>query len=80
MGLPFPVKELQEALFQEAGTENLQDAGKANLLQGRKGSQLVCVCKPLFGSKRFAYTTGELQFFSEDRRSSDTAVYLMFPL
>ena len=45
-------KELQEALFQEAGTGCSQDAGKASLLRGRRGSHPACVCKPLFGRNR----------------------------
>ena len=41
-------KELSEALFQEPGKGNSQDAGKASLLQGRRDSKLQCACQPLY--------------------------------
>ena len=36
-------KELQEALFQEAGKGSSQDVGKESLLRGRIGGHLFCV-------------------------------------
>ena len=69
-------KDLQEALFPQAWKWSSQDAGKASPLQGRRGSQLVSVCKPVFGRNRLAFPTGELQFCSEDRNSRVRAKHL----
>ena len=62
-------KDLQEALFPQAWKWSLQDVEKASILQGKRGSQPVNVCEPVFGRNRLAFPTGELQFCSEDRNS-----------
>ena len=47
-------RDLQlEVPFQEPGTGNSQEAGNANLLQGRRDSKLWCACQPLFEARRF---------------------------
>ena len=73
-------KDLQEVLFPQAWKWSSQDAGKMSLLQGKRGSQPVSVCKPLFGKNRLAFPTGELQFCSEDQNSRVRAEHLPCPL
>ena len=40
-----------EALFQEPGTQNSQDAGKVSLSQGSIDSKLQCVLRPIFEAR-----------------------------
>ena len=52
-----------------AGKRSSQNAGKRSLPCGRRVSQLVCVCKRVFGRNGLASTMGEVQICSEDWNS-----------
>ena len=52
-----------------AGKRSSQNAGKRSLPWGRRVSQLVCVCKRVFGKNGLASTMGDVQICSEDRNS-----------
>ena len=46
------MEDLQlEALYQEPGTGNFQDEGKASLIQGRIDSKMRYVLQPLFEAR-----------------------------
>ena len=45
-------KQHSEALFQEPGKGNLQEAGNVSLLQGRRDNKLQCVSQTVFDSRR----------------------------
>ena len=56
-------KDLQEAIFPQAGKRSSQEVGQASLLQARRGSKPACVWKPLFGRNGLASLKGDLHMF-----------------